>query len=838
VASPQQAADARGATERRGHLHTADSAHGRIAAAGRDAHPTVIFSCSLTGTVLATGAALGELSGAVHAEVVGAPTRLLLQPSSHVRLQQVLRAARGGATTGSATFRFRQARGPGVEVPGTWSVLTGTSADASQLVFVSAGSSAGRLARRKLRMQEAFGRLSRDVAVVADAHGTLRYVSPALGTLFGYDTSAVVPWDIWSYIHADDVARARTVYGAVVDGDGPQTSTLRIRAAAGDWRWVELVAVNLLDDEAVGGIVCAVHDITDEVRDYESLQASEEMFRAIADSSEEGIWAVSATAGTLYANARMAAILGVTVERAYDFDLMCAMHPELAAGVHDRLRTRLDRGSERYEVTYAHPDGHERRLLVSAVPLFAEDGTHDGSLAVVTDVTDARRADQELRAAALQDGLTRLPNRTLLVDQLTHALARVRSSTAVLLVDLDHFSMVNDSRGHGVGDQLLIGVGTRLREAVADHQTVARFGADEFVILCEDADDDRAHAIARELLQALAEPFHIDGAPVHVAASIGVAVAPAHPALSATELLRQADTALHAAKSGGRGRVQGFDQTLGTDVEHRYALSADLRAALADGDLRLEYQPIVDLRWGVVVGVEALARWTHPDRGPVPPSDFVPVAELTGLAPELDRWVIRQALQDMAALRAVGVVPDDAYVAVNLSACNLTDSFVFDDLLTWTEAAGLPATQVVLEITETAIMQNTDVAVRLLRRLRDQGFRVAMDDFGTGYSSLAHLRDLPISALKIDRSFVADITDEQGALAIVASIVDLARGVGVAVIAEGVETPEQSALLQRLGCVTAQGWLWSPAVPITALLSGREWMTHAATADEPSATAT
>jgi EAL domain-containing protein (putative c-di-GMP-specific phosphodiesterase class I) len=274
------------------------------------------------------------------------------------------------------------------------------------------------------------------------------------------------------------------------------------------------------------------------------------------------------------------------------------------------------------------------------------------------------------------------------------------------------------------------------------------------------------------------------------------------------------------------------------DAGTRGGLRADVRAALADGDLRLEYQPIVDLRWGVVVGVEALARWTHPDRGPVPPSDFVPVAELTGLAPELDRWVIRQALQDMAALRAVGVVPDDAYVAVNLSACNLTDSFVFDDLLTWTEAAGLPATQVVLEITETAIMQNTDVAVRLLRRLRDQGFRVAMDDFGTGYSSLAHLRDLPISALKIDRSFVADITDEQGALAIVASIVDLARGVGVAVIAEGVETPEQSALLQRLGCVTAQGWLWSPAVPITALLSGREWMTHAATADEPSATAT
>jgi diguanylate cyclase (GGDEF)-like protein/PAS domain S-box-containing protein len=711
-------------------------------------------------------------------------------------------------------------------------VVTGSGADSSQLVFVASGSSVGRAARRRLRMQEAFGRLSREVAVVADAHGILRYVSPALGTLFGYDQSAVVPWDVWSYIHADDVARARTVYGAVVDGDGPQTTTLRIRAAAGDWRWVEIVAVNLLDDDAVGGIVCAVHDITDEVQDYESLQASEEMFRAIADTSGDGIWAVSATAGTLYANNRMAAILGVPLEHTYDLDLMSAQHPQLAALVHGRLLTRGARGPERYEVAYAHPDGYERRLSVSAVPLRAEDGTHDGSLAVVSDVTEVRRAEQELSAAALEDGLTRLPNRSLLVDRLTHALARAEHSTAVLLVDLDHFSMINDSRGHGVGDQLLVEVGARLLAAVPGHQTVARFGGDEFVVVCEDTDETRAHAIAGDLLQALSEPFHIDGAPVHVAASIGVAVAPTSPAKSATDVLRHADTALHAAKRAGRGRVQGFDQALAADVEHRYALSADLRAALADDTLRLEYQPIVDLRWGVVVGVEALARWTHPARGPVAPADFVTVAELTGLAPELDRWVIQRALRDMAALRAAGVVPDDAYVAVNLSACNLTDSFMFDDLLTWTEASGVPATQVVLEITETAIMRNTNVAVRLLRRLRDQGFRVAMDDFGTGYSSLAYLRDLPISALKIDRSFVADITDQQDALAIVASIVDLARAVGVTVIAEGVETTEQAACLQRLGCVNAQGWLWSPAVPLPELLGGRDWMTPRVPGDE------
>jgi EAL domain-containing protein (putative c-di-GMP-specific phosphodiesterase class I) len=227
----------------------------------------------------------------------------------------------------------------------------------------------------------------------------------------------------------------------------------------------------------------------------------------------------------------------------------------------------------------------------------------------------------------------------------------------------------------------------------------------------------------------------------------------------------------------------------------------------------------------------------HPERGPVSPSDFVPVAELSGLAPELDRWVIRRALHDMVRLRRAGVVPEDAYLAVNLSAASLTDAAVLEDLIGWTEESGLPADRLVLEITETAIMRDTDAAVALLRDLREHGVRVAMDDFGTGYSSLAYLRDLPISALKIDRSFVADIAHQRDALAIVAWIVDLARAVGVAVVAEGVETTEQVALLQRLGCATAQGWFWGPAVPLTQLVRGRRWLRPLAMARVPTAPA-
>ena len=286
-----------------------------------------------------------------------------------------------------------------------------------------------------------------------------------------------------------------------------------------------------------------------------------------------------------------------------------------------------------------------------------------------------------------------------------------------------------------------------------------------------------------------------------------------------------------------RGRVHVFERTPDQDLKHRYELATDLRTALADQAVHLEYQPIVDLRSGAVVGLEALARWTHPEHGPVAPSSFVTVAELSGLAPELDRRVLRRALHDAARLRRERVVPEDAYVAVNLSAASLTDATLLDDLVRWTEESDLPPTRLVLEITETAIMQNTDVAVSLLRGLRDRGVRVAMDDFDTGYSSLAYLRDLPISALKIDRSFVADIAEQRDALAIVAWIVDLARAVGVAVVAEGVETTEQVALLQELGCVTAQGWAWGPAVSVDALLGRRTWTRPLTTTAAP-ATAT
>ena len=666
------------------------------------------------------------------------------------------------------------------------------------------------LAPRATRTYEAFHRLSQELVATAAADGTIVYASPALRGLLGLDVEDVVAHGLWDLVHPDDAADVRRGFSRVLSTGAARTSTVRVRSGDGSYRWLESTTANLLE-ASLGGIVCTLRDVTDQIASDRALRASEARYRLIADTAEEGIWAISDSCTTLYANARMARILGLQDDEPCDFAVFERLDPGAAAEVRRRLRSRASRGPERYEIAYAHPDGRARRLWLSVAPLRDADGVIEGSLAMVSDITEVREAEQELRSAALRDPLTQLPNRPLLVDRLAHTLTRPDGMTSVLFIDLDNFKLVNDSRGHDVGDQLLVLVAERLVRTVRPHDTVARFGGDEFVVICADTDVSDAEALAEEVVRVLSSPFEIGGGPVHAAASVGVATAAAR-SCSAGDLLRYADTAMYSAKAAGRGRVRVFDPSLAADAEDEYLLAADLRAALAEDRLEIHYQPIIALASGAVTGLEALARWRHPDRGDVPPGRFVPVAERAGIAAQLDRWVLRRALREMGGLRHAGAVPREAVLAVNVSARNLGDVSL-DELLRWAEQAGVPAQQVSLEITETAIMQDPAAAVALLGRLRQQGFRVAIDDFGTGYSSLAYLRDLPITTLKIDRSFVADITSSEDALAIVVSIFDLGRAVGVDVVAEGVETAEQARVLRKLGCAAAQGWWWSRAVP-------------------------
>jgi diguanylate cyclase (GGDEF)-like protein/PAS domain S-box-containing protein len=665
--------------------------------------------------------------------------------------------------------------------------------------------------RRQLRQEEFFQSVSErsnDLAVVLDTEGRIAYVSPSLHGMLGYAMLDVLGEEGCSFIHPTDHLDVVTSLRNVASGGGASVQ-FRLRDRADSWRWFEGVVSNMLDS-VIGGLVFNLRDVTDRVAAERAIRASEELHRAIADRSTEGMWVVLANGTTQYANDRLTDMLGIGVD-----GLGAALLGDLLGDVPLPLRSAgPDGGGEvpraRREARYQHPDGSERVLAIAVTTMENVSGVEGPAfLLLVADVSQARSLERDLQRAALHDSLTGLPNQTLLLDRIDLALTRNASATAILFVDLDDFKVFNDARGHAVGDELLVAVAGRLRSCVPRSDTVARFSGDCFVVVCEAANEARATTLAGAIKAVLSTPFLIGGETLRVTASIGIAVSPAS---SVQHLLRHADAALHAAKAAGPGSVRVSDASLATQAQEAFAIGTDLYQALEQGGLRLHYQPVIDLATGHVVGVEALARWNHPTLGEVPPARFVAVAEQTGLAPVLDRWAFRTALSETRRMRDLGVLPEQAYVAVNLSARSLTAPGMEDHLATCVRSSGVDASRVVLEVTEGSVMADPEAARAMLGRLRDQGFQVALDDFGTGHSSLAYLRTLPTSILKIDRSFIAGIADDHQDLAIVRMVVELAHTVGMTVVAEGVETIAHARLLSTMGCASGQGWLWSPAI--------------------------
>ena len=768
------------------------------------------------GLLTDANAAFCELVGRPAVELVGAPAQDFLHstdPGHGTALDGLL--PRGGPAVSE-----RVLTGPDLQPVPT--VINGTTLrdeDGNPTgVFASVQDLRGvqRLAERRDRQESFFLALAQragDLALVTDTTGLVLYTSPSLPALLGWTPADLIELATTHEVHEEDRAAALEAFERVLGDCTTETMTLRARDLDGRWRWMEATASNLLDT-AVGGVLWNLRDIDDRVRAEHALKASESRYRAIADNAEEGLLVCDPHGRTVYANNRLLEILGLDSDAVRDRSVLDLLPAPPRPG--DDGRTSPERRPERQEVAYHHPDGRRRTLRISVAPLDDLGGTVEGSLAMVSDVTDARLLEDQLRRAALHDTLTGLPNRALLFDRLQHALVRETTSTAVLFVDLDRFKHLNEVWGHGVGDELLVRVAARLVAAARQTDTVARFAGDEFVIVCESLDEMSAHRLAAEVLGVLDEPFDVMDDHIRLTASIGVATS---PTASAEELLRHADTALHAAKAAGRHRVRVFDSRLAATDNHR--LGADLRRAIEHDELRLHHQPVVDLATGRVVGTEALARWSHPVHGEVPPDRFVAVAEQLGLAPQLDRWALRRALTDTRSLRDSGALAPSSHVAVNVSAYTLgepdLDGWISDTVLN----AGFKPTEVLLEVTESAIMADAPTALGVLARLRERGFAIAVDDFGTGHSSLAYLHHLPVTVLKIDRSFVADVASDPSALAIAGSIVELARTVGLTVVAEGVETVEQADLLRTLGCDAGQGWLWGRAMsPEEAISTG------------------
>ncbi len=436
-----------------------------------------------------------------------------------------------------------------------------------------------------------------------------------------------------------------------------------------------------------------------------------------------------------------------------------------------------------------------------------------GWVATHEDVTERRQAEMRIAHMARHDALTDLPNRVLLRERLSEALPHVENGQwlAVLYLDLDQFKNVNDTLGHPAGDELLRVVAERLRGCVQDVDTISRVGGDEFCIIqagIQDAAD--SERLARRIAEAIRQPYDIHGHMVMIDASIGIAFAPAD-GTDANELLKNADMALYGAKADGRGVYRFFEPKMDARMKDRRTLELALRKAFENGEFELYYQPVLNLDQDEVRCCEALLRWRHPERGMIPPAEFIPIAEDIGLIVALGEWVIRQACADAVQW------PGDVCVAVNLSPTQLVSKGLLPAVLNALAAARLPARRLELEITEAVLMQNSEVTLRTLHQLRELGIRISMDDFGTGYSSLSYLRSFPFDKIKIDRCFISGLGDSSEADAIVQAVAGLADSLSMTTTAEGVETREQLDLVRSLGCTDVQGFFYSPPVPAREL---------------------
>jgi diguanylate cyclase (GGDEF)-like protein len=426
------------------------------------------------------------------------------------------------------------------------------------------------------------------------------------------------------------------------------------------------------------------------------------------------------------------------------------------------------------------------------------------------------RLFEEMRSQALHDPLTGLPNRTLLLERLRHGQLRGQrrgTSVAVLFLDLDRFKVINDSLGHHFGDQLLVEVARRVSETVRPGDTATRFGGDEFVVLCQDLlGEGHALDVADRLVSAFDQPFVVAGEQVFLTASVGVAIS-AGPEDDPVALVRDADAAMYRAKAKGRARCEVFDQEMRAAAIDRLETENDLRRAIDRGELRLVFQPTVDVATQRVIGAEALVRWDHPTRGLVEPGAFIPLAEETGLIHPLGRWVLMEACQQLAAWSVELRPHDQLSVAVNLSPHQLGDPGLVDQVAATLASTGADPGRLVLEVTESALLEDADAALEVLERLRALGVHIALDDFGTGWSSLSYLNRLPADVLKIDRSFVGRLGGDRRDRSLVAGMIDLAHALDLLVVAEGVETPSQLADLFAMGCDVAQGYYFSRPVP-------------------------
>jgi diguanylate cyclase (GGDEF)-like protein/PAS domain S-box-containing protein len=771
--------------------------------------------CASQAAACALGRAPGELEGVPLAAlyhpddrpaVCAAVDEALCAPGTEVRRELRRMHADGSARWMDETLRT-------VESGGATVVLVHTQ-DATERRSV------GEALAQSASLLAAALESTADGIVVADLRGRVTLWNQRFREMWNIPEEVLRSGDGWTVLELV----AAQVRDAEVNAqltrellESPEAESSRLVELA-DGRWYERVSRPQRIGGRCVGRVWSYSDVTEARRAEAVLRESEERYALAIEGALEGIWDWDLERERVYLSPRWKAILGYGGDDPvgeHPDEWLSRVHPDDLERVRGEVRTSLGGGRSHFEIEHRvrHRDGSWRWVRARAATVRAPDGRPVRIVGSLSDVTEQKVAEELLLHHALHDVLTGLPNRSLMIDRLGLALRRaVRSgrTVAVLFLDLDGFKVVNDSLGHAVGDRLLDRVARRLEGCLRPSDTVARLGGDEFTVLLEDLHDPaEAQAVAQRVHDALREAFELDGRPVFTTASIGIAVG--GTGASPESLLRDADTAMYQAKGRGRARCEVFDPTMHATALARLALETDLRGALEREEFELAYQPLVSLADGRIAGFEALARWRHPERGLLQPSEFICVAEETGLIVPLGRWVLREACRQMREWnRRYGAALS---VNVNLSPRQFADGGLARDVAAALRDTELPAGFLKLEITEGLLMGEAGPIAATLDELKVLGVELCIDDFGTGYSSLSYLHRFPIDTLKIDRSFVARLSADGGSDQIVRTILVLAQTLKMRAVAEGVETTEQADQLRAMGCEYAQGFRFSRPIP-------------------------